>query len=183
MRNWFRIDQDDGGGPTTNRYRIWAATMLLRHTSLDELQHLNHENNNLYRQSETFASGYYWPKFASGNFLNQDIASGTFWFANIYFRNSTFLPQNYVWQFLRTSSTSHLSISSLIGIERYRNFKIPDFILVWNLYSWLGLLPFHQAWLNDKFPFKGGLLVVKACFKNSSDIRYFNRLEYSQLRV
>jgi len=190
------------GAPPPKRSRIWAATVLLQHTSLNELQHLDHENNNLYGQSGTFASGKFWSKkicfrnfwskkICFRNFLIQEnllqeifdtrtFASGTvLFFLQIISENKW--PPTII--FLKTSSNCHLSISSLMGIEIYRNFKIPDFILVWDFYSWLRLLPFHQAWLNDKFPFKGGLLAVKACFKNSSKIRYFNRLEYSQLRV
>ena len=54
------------GAPPPKRSRIWAATVLLQHTSLNELQHLDHENN-LYEQSGTFASDNYDPrKFASG---------------------------------------------------------------------------------------------------------------------
>ena len=56
--------------------------------------------------------------------------------------------------------------TSLIVIDLFGNFRYQTFILVWDFYSCLGLLSFHQAGLTDKFPSKESLLAVKTCFRN-----------------
>ena len=166
MRNWFRIDQDDGGSPTPkNRARIWATTILLQHTSLDELQHLGHENNNLYGHSGTCDSG----TFASEQHFSPPILFLKISFFQHYYQLSSF--------YFTVLNLEHKT--SLIGMDIFGNFKI----LVWDFYSCLGLLSFHQAGLTDKFLSKGSLLAVKTCFRNSSKVRNLFRLEVSLLGV